>query len=191
MSLSSVQWSICSNPRTKQSIEESEHSKLLKPRRHDGTNDQLTEQQINTFRETRPLHEFIESKVDLYLQENPLNLMFIKREKGRLPYSVFKPHAQESTFLESIFEGRQATAFFQYPAYVKIERKCDRIRKYKREEVETLFMAFKIADNTHIYNAVVNSCKCAGWNMLENSDLFNLQWTGYVMPIDIKDLNRY
>ena len=120
MSLSSVQWSICSNPRTKQSIEESEHSKLLKPRRHDGTNDQLTEQQIDTFRETRPLHEFIESKVDLYLQENPLNLMFIKREKGRLPYSVFKPHAQESTFLESIFEGRQATAFFQYPAYVKI-----------------------------------------------------------------------
>lgn len=191
MSLSSVQWSICSNPRTKQSVEESEHSKLLKPRRHDTTNDQLTEQQINTFRETRPLHEFIESKVDLYLQENPLNLMFIKREKGRLPYSVFKPHAQESTFLESIFEGRQATAFFQYPAYVKIERKCDRIRKYKREEVETLFMAFKIADNTHIYNAVVNSCKCAGWNMLENSDLFNLQWTGYVMPIDIKDLNRY
>jgi tubulin polyglutamylase TTLL4 len=118
-------------------------------------------------------------------------LTFIKREKGRLPYSVFKPHAQESTFLESIFEGRQATAFFQYPAYVKIERKCDRIRKYKREEVETLFMAFKIADNTHIYNAVVNSCKCAGWTMLENSDLFNLQWTGYVMPIDIKDLNRY
>lgn len=54
-----------------------------------------------------------------------------------------------------------------------------------------MFMAFKIADNTHIYNAVVNSCKCAGWTMLENSDLFNLQWTGYVMPIDIKDLNRY
>jgi hypothetical protein len=67
MSLSSIQWSICSNPRTKQSIEESEHSKLLKPRRHDATNDQLTVQQINTFRETRPLQEFIESKVDLYL----------------------------------------------------------------------------------------------------------------------------
>lgn len=52
-------------------------------------------------------------------------------------------------------------------------------------------MAFKIADNTHIYNAVVNSCKCAGWNMIENTDMFNLQWTGYVMPIDIKDLNKY
>jgi hypothetical protein len=101
--------------------------------------------------------------------------MFIKREKGRLPYSVFKPHAQDSTFLESIFEGRPATAFFQYPPYVKIERKCDRIKKYKRDDVESLFMAFKIADNTHIYNAVVNSCKSAGWNMLEGTtDMFNL-----------------
>lgn len=51
-------------------------------------------------------------------------------------------------------------------------------------------MAFKIADNTHIYNAVVNSCKTAGWSMIEN-EAFNLQWTGYIMPQDIKDLNKY
>ncbi len=35
------------------------------------------------------------------------------------------------------------------------------------------YMAFKIADNTHIYNALVNSCKTAGWSMIEN-DAFNL-----------------
>lgn len=56
-------------------------------------------------------------------------------------------------------------------------------------------MAFKIADNTHIYNALVNSCKTAGWNLVEaggqNGSMFNLQWTGYVMPPDIKDLNKY
>jgi hypothetical protein len=28
-------------------------------------------------------------------------------------------------------------------------------------------MAFKILDNTHIYNAVVNSCKTAGFAMIE------------------------
>jgi hypothetical protein len=56
-------------------------------------------------------------------------------------------------------------------------------------------MAFKIADNTHIYNALVNSCKTAGWSMVEQGgttgSMFNLQWTGYVMPPDIKDLNKY
>lgn len=54
-------------------------------------------------------------------------------------------------------------------------------------------MAFKILDNTHIYNAVVNSCKHAGFTMIEGqtNDMFNLQWTGYVLPPDIKDLNKY
>ena len=37
-------------------------------------------------------------------------------------------------------------------------------------------MAFKIGDNTHIYNAVVNSCKTAGFTMIEGqqNDMFNL-----------------
>jgi hypothetical protein len=73
-------------------------------------------------------------------------------------------------FLKSIFENRPPTAFFQYPVYVKNEKKCNRIRKYKREEVEYLFMAFKISDSTHIYNAVVNSCKTAGFAMLESEN---------------------
>ena len=96
-----------------------------------------------------------------------MNQQFLRREKGRLPYSVFKPHAELTTFLKSIFENRPPTAFFPYPSYVKIERKCERIRRYKREEVENLFMAFKICDNTHIYNAVVNSCKGAGFTMID------------------------
>ena len=54
-------------------------------------------------------------------------------------------------------------------------------------------MAFKIAETTHVYNAVVNSCKNAGFKMAEGptADLFNVQWTGYVGPNDIKDLNKY
>ena len=32
-------------------------------------------------------------KVDRFLEENPVCPMFIKKEKGRLPYSVFKPHS--------------------------------------------------------------------------------------------------
>ena len=106
---------------------------------------------------------------------------------------MFKPHASQVTFLKSIFEGRPPVAFFQYPSYVGIRRVADRIRMYTREEVEHLFMSFRISDSAHIYNAVVNSCKAAGFNMLEsnNTHLFNLQWTGYIGANDIKHLNKY
>jgi len=125
--------------------------------------------------------------------QNPLNQKFLQKEKGRLPYSVFKPHASQVTFLKSIFEGRPPIAFFQYPSYVGIKRVADRIRMYTREEVEHLFMSFRISDSAHIYNAVVNSCKAAGFTMLEsnNTHLFNLQWTGYIGANDIKHLNKY
>ena len=33
------------------------------------------------------------NKVAVFIEANPLNHVFIKREKARLPYSVFKPHA--------------------------------------------------------------------------------------------------
>lgn len=64
---------------------------------------------------------------------------------------------------------------------------------YTREEVEHLFMSFRISDSAHIYNAVVNSCKSAGFTMLEsnNTNLFNMQWTGYISANDIKHLNKY
>ena len=37
--------------------------------------------------------EFGALKVQNFIEHNPINLVFIKREKARLPYSVFKPHA--------------------------------------------------------------------------------------------------
>ena len=114
-------------------------------------------------------------KVSNFIENNPLNQVFIRREKARLPYSVFKPHAEEVQFLKSIYNGRPPTAFFPYPAYCRLERTSDRVRKYSRNEVEVLFMAFKISDTTHIYNAVVNSCKNAGLNMVEgNNTYFNV-----------------
>lgn len=124
--------------------------------------------------------------------ENPLSELFIKKEKARLPYSVFKPAADEYVFLKSVFQNRPPTAFFPYPSYVKVERHSKRLKTLKRTENETIFMSFKITDNTHIYNAVVNSCKCAGFTMLEyNSQVFNLQWTGYTSTENILCLNKY
>lgn len=136
--------------------------------------------------------QLVDEKVDSFMESNPINPTFIRREKGRLPYSVFKPHNNEVPFIKSIFENRPPVAFFNYPTYVKIDRLCDRIRKYKREDVEYLFMSFKISDNTHIYNAVVNSAKHAGFTMVEsNNQFYNLQWTGYITTPDIKNMNKY
>ena len=113
---------------------------------------------------------FSRYKVQMFIELNPINPVFIRREKARLPYSVFKPHSQEVSFLKSIFEGRPPTAFFPYPPYVHLERVSDRIRIYNRDEIEYLFMSFKISDSTHIYNAVVNSCKNAGFTMVEGAN---------------------
>jgi len=126
------------------------------------------------------------------MQNNPINPNFIRREKARLPYSVFKPHSKEVYFLKSIYEGRPPTAFYPYPSYVKIERTSNRVRTYNHEDVEYLFMSFKISDTTHIYNAVVNSCKHAGFTMVEQPNIyFNLQWTGYITAKNIAHLNKY
>ena len=52
-------------------------------------------------------------------------------------------------------------------------------------------MAFLNSDRTHIYNAVVNTMKNGGFEMLERGDDFNLLWTGYTQIQDILPLNRY
>ena len=43
---------------------------------------------------------------------------FLKREKGRLPYSVFKPTADTVKFIKSQYPDRPPTVFFSYPSYV-------------------------------------------------------------------------
>jgi hypothetical protein len=103
-----------------------------------------------------------------------------------LPYSVFKPHSERVYFLKSIFDKRPPIAYFPYPRYTKKQRDCDRIRTYSnQDEVEYLFMAFRINDSTHIYNAVVNAFKNAGFQMIEKGNTWNVIWSGYTKFEDI------
>jgi hypothetical protein len=60
----------------------------------------------------------------------------MRKEKGKLPPSVFLPTACVYRLLDSVFEGRKPTLFFQYPEYVNKERKSQRIKVIKREEHE-------------------------------------------------------
>lgn len=46
------------------------------------------------------------------------------KKKRKIPGSVHKPTAKEVIILKSIFKGRPATVFYQYPKYVG-EKKPD------------------------------------------------------------------
>jgi DNA replication initiation complex subunit (GINS family) len=40
-----------------------------------------------------PVEKQILEKVENFFNENPISANFIRKEKGKLPYSVFKPHS--------------------------------------------------------------------------------------------------
>ena len=124
-----------------------------------------------------------------FIIENPVSAAFLKREKGKLPYSVFKATAQMVHFMKSGFKGRPPTVFFEYPSYVSVRNSNyskEKVKSYnRRESIEHLFMSFLNSDKTHIYNAVVNTMKNGGFEMLERGNNFNLIWTGYTTIEDI------
>jgi len=57
-------------------------------------------------------------KVKKFILDNPISSAFLRREKGKLPYSVFKSTADDIRFQKSGFKGRPPTVFFPYPGYV-------------------------------------------------------------------------
>jgi tubulin polyglutamylase TTLL4 len=138
-----------------------------------------------------------ELKCVKFITDNPVSSAFLKREKGRLPYSVFKATQAEVRFIKSLFKGRAPTVFCIYPNYVNkaISVSQENVKTYNRrsESIEPLFMSFVISDRTHVYNAVVNTMKSNGFELLERGECedFNLMWTGYTQVSDILPLNKY
>ncbi len=98
-------------------------------------------------------------------------------------------------FVKSSFKSRAPTVFFSYPSYVTAKHPQENsllIKEYdRRQQIEVLFFSFLNSDRTHIYNAVVNTCKHNGFEMLERGENFNLIWTGYTTIEDILALNKY
>lgn len=115
----------------------------------------------------------------------------VKKNKIKLPSSVFKPAADHVFFLKSVFEGRPPTAFFPYMKVVGIKRDSDRIRKYRREDLEYLFMSFKIRESTTIYNTVVNVFKNSGFIMIDQGENFNCYWSGYAKVEEVAQMNKF
>ena len=95
-------------------------------------------------------------------------------------------------FLKSIYCGKSSTAFFPYPKYTKCPSKTsERLKQYNREDLERLHMAFKISESAHIYNAVVNSFKNAGFALVEKGEYWNVMWAYYTKVDEVSSLNKY
>jgi len=94
-------------------------------------------------------------------------------------------------FIKSKFKGRPPTVFFSYPSYVGVkhpqeDERSSMIKVYhRRGDIEYLFLSFLNSDRTHVYNAVVNTMKNGGFEMMEKGDNFNLIWTGYTTIADV------
>jgi hypothetical protein len=55
-----------------------------------------------------------------FITDYPVSSSFLKREKGRLPYSVFKATGNDVRFVKPLFKKRAPTVFFLYPSYVNL-----------------------------------------------------------------------
>lgn len=53
-------------------------------------------------------------------------------------------------------------------------------------------LGFKMTESTHIYNAVVNSLKNAGINIVSpHSKKWNILWTGAIKYDILRETNKY
>lgn len=91
-----------------------------------------------------------------------------RRKKTRkIPMSVKKPVSQYLAFIKSPFKNRPPLLFYPYPSYVNEKKnEFDRVFFKPQEDLGPLTMRFKIAENTNIYNSMVNSCKAAGMHLI-------------------------
>jgi len=101
--------------------------------------------------------------------ENFLNNNNSLARKGTLPYSVFQKPSDKIYFLQSFYKGRPSTIFFPYPEYINSKHDLqDQADEYERRgEIEELFLSFRISNKSHIYNALVNSMKNAGFELVD------------------------
>lgn len=104
----------------------------------------------------------------------PLMRAHIRKNK-KVPGSVKKPTKDTICMLKSSVKGRPDVVFFSYPAYVKKEKEANtKIVEYEQGYFKNKQIVFKIAETTNIYNSVVNSCKNAGFYLVDSGRNWNI-----------------
>lgn len=104
---------------------------------------------------------------------------------------MLRPPNNQVLLMKSIFNRRQPTIYFPYPACLKMQRPVDvsRLEKTTQADLKPYsFLGFKINSSTHTYNCVVNSLKTAGFRLVEGS-AWNVLWTGLIKASKLKRIN--
>ena len=109
--------------------------------------------------------------------------------EGIAEYETRDPYNQERPVLlqKSIFEKRPFTVFFQYPP--QCGKKRDETHVFHMKEGKYK-LKFKISDQVHTYNVVVNSLCMAGFTQTEGSS-WNVIWSAPLKPECMRDYDQY
>lgn len=115
----------------------------------------------------------------------------VRRHK-KIPGSVRKPTNKTIVLHQCPIEGGNDTIYFEYPPYVgKAKESKGKLAKYTQDEMTRCRLVLKIAESTHIYNSVVNSCKNAGFYLTDVGKDWNLLWTGGTKTDDLRYMNKF
>lgn len=115
----------------------------------------------------------------------------VRRHK-KIPGSVRKPTNNTVVLHQCPIQGGNDTIFFEYPPYVgKAKESKGKLVKYTQDEMTRCRLVLKIAESTHIYNSLVNSCKNAGFYLTDVGKDWNLLWTGGTKTDVLRYMNKF
>ena len=116
----------------------------------------------------------------------------IVKKKRKVPNTVNKPTNETVSLWKPAYQHRTPVLYFPYPDYVGEKRPMAEgsFTEHSRSELRSVELQFRIAENTNIYNSVVNTFKRAGVKLVEVEGQ-NVLWTGSVKPDLLRETNKY
>ena len=154
-----------------------------------GTTDKINEAHESNDEEPQSMLQVQEPSA----QQNKQNLA------GLTPKEIFLLRPPNNTIILNYgpIPGRPPTIFFSYPPFLKIQR------PYNKQRIQMVTQAqlqphsqltFRISDQTHTYNCVVNTMKTAGFTLVDHGNgplSWNMLWTTLIRPSKLTFMNKY
>jgi len=93
--------------------------------------------------------------------------------------------------LEPVYSASYSTVFFEYPPQCRKEpRDCSRVNPMPLQELNSKPLNFRISDNVHTYNSVVNALKYNGFQQVSNST-YNVLIASVPKPDFLRELSAF
>lgn len=169
-----------------------EEDKIDSLNEQDVANDQGSRRKVAASANTKKRTQA--NKLGLLTRQDSVPSMSRHVRRGKkIPFSVRKPTNDTVIFHKCSIQGASETIFFEYPKYVGSSKQYSgKVAKFSQGEIgKSNRLVLKIAESTHIYNSIVNSCKFAGFYLTDSGRDWNLLWTGICNDDVLKYINKY